>query len=337
MLSSHFYFLASVSPGAPPPGYSLGFNALGYVGSSLLGGLLFGYVLVFRAQHRIRRQRFGRAILLSIGLFLALYLTAVGASTLMVALTASTDASLWGAFRTAGTVLISPAVVVSMGIWVVVVGATQFALQVSDKFGQGILWSFLTGRYFNPSNETRIFMFLDVTSSTTLAERLGHSRYFEFIREFMADVTDPILEHRGEIYQYVGDEVVTSWVPTTPSANADCVRCFFGIQDHVRRLAVKYLREFDVTPEFRAALHVGDVTVGEIGIVRKDIIFSGDVLNTTSRLQGECRTRDEDLLVSGALLEAIVLDDDFIPERLGMIALRGREETVEVFAVRPLA
>ncbi|MGR3301112.1 MAG: hypothetical protein ACUZ8I_01275 [Candidatus Scalindua sp.] len=51
-------------------------------------------------------------------------------------------------------------------------------------------------------------MFLDLKSSTTIAEEIGHRRYFEFISDFIADVTTPILNNHGEIYQYVGDEIV---------------------------------------------------------------------------------------------------------------------------------
>ena len=69
-------------------------------------------------------------------------------------------------------------------------------------------------------------MSLDVTSSTTIAERMGHTLCFEFIKEFIADVTDPIIDNKGEVYQYVGDEVVVSWKVGNSKANANCVRCF---------------------------------------------------------------------------------------------------------------
>jgi len=63
-------------------------------------------------------------------------------------------------------------------------------------------------KYLKPKDEKRIFMFLDLKSSTTIAEEIGHRRYFEFISDFIADVTTPILNNHGEIYQYVGDEIV---------------------------------------------------------------------------------------------------------------------------------
>ena len=81
-------------------------------------------------------------------------------------------------------------------------------LQVSDKFGPGILWKFITGKYYHPRQEERIFMFLDLKSSTTIAEKMNSKKFFELLKEIFSDITEPILNSQGEIYQYVGDEVI---------------------------------------------------------------------------------------------------------------------------------
>src|SRR5690606_30234238 len=91
------------------------------------------------------------------------------------------------------------------------VSATQFMLQVYDNFGSGVLWKFITGKYYLPRQEERIFMFLDLKSSTTIAEKIGSKRFFELLKEIFQDITEPIMDSLGEIYQYVGDEVVITW------------------------------------------------------------------------------------------------------------------------------
>ena len=85
-----------------------------------------------------------------------------------------------------------------------------FILQVSDKFGQGVLISFLLGKYHRPKEEDRIFMFMDLKSSTTHAEKLGHIKYSQFIQDCFFDITDVVIKYDAKIYQYVGDEVVLS-------------------------------------------------------------------------------------------------------------------------------
>ncbi|MHC4457755.1 MAG: adenylate/guanylate cyclase domain-containing protein, partial [Planctomycetota bacterium] len=89
--------------------------------------------------------------------------------------------------------------------------AALFILQVSDKFGQGVLISFLLGKYHRPKEDDRIFMFMDLKSSTTYAEKLGHIKYSQFIQDCFFDITDVITKYDAKIYQYVGDEVVLSW------------------------------------------------------------------------------------------------------------------------------
>ena len=61
-----------------------------------------------------------------------------------------------------------------------------------------------------PKAEDRVFLFLDLEGSTQLAERLGSALYFELLRRCLDDLTEPILETEGEIYQYAGDEIVVT-------------------------------------------------------------------------------------------------------------------------------
>ncbi|MCP4713222.1 MAG: hypothetical protein GY869_31715, partial [Planctomycetes bacterium] len=107
--------------------------------------------------------------------------------------------------------VLGPRMSMAMVSWGLVVMAALFILQVSDKFGQGVLVNFLLGKYHQPKEEERIFMFLDLKSSTTYAEKLGHLRYSRLIQDCFFDITEVILRHDAVIYQYVGDEVILSW------------------------------------------------------------------------------------------------------------------------------
>jgi adenylate cyclase len=40
-------------------------------------------------------------------------------------------------------------------------------------------------------------------------------------------------------------------------------------------------------PEFKGALHGGNVVVSEVGKYKSEIAYHGDVLNTTSRMLGQ--------------------------------------------------
>lgn len=64
---------------------------------------------------------------------------------------------------------------------------------------------------------------------------------------------------------------------------------------------------------------------GEVGIIKRDITYSGDVLNTTSRIQGMCKEFNTDLIVSHDVARNLDLFDKFVLKPLGHIKLRGKE------------
>ena len=219
--------------------------------------------------------------------------------------------------------------------WLVIVLVTLIVLQVNDKYGPGIFASFLLGRYFQPKREERIFMFLDLRSSTTIAEKLGEERYFSFIKDVFKDVTPAIIYAKGEIYQYVGDEIVVSWKMNKGIENANCLQCFFEVQLALRRQSAYYEKNYDgITPEFKAGLHYGYVMAGEIGVVKRDIAFSGDVLNTAARIQSKCNELGVNILLSKFLLDKLALKPNlFNPQRIGDMVLRGKQQKVMLYTV----
>jgi adenylate cyclase len=204
---------------------------------------------------------------------------------------------------------------------------------VNQKYGPGVFRDFLLGRYFRPRREDRVFMFLDLRGSTAIAERLGEERYFRLLQDLFRDVTPAILSTRGQIYQYVGDEIVVSWPLEEGVADGRCVSCFRGIRDALRERGPRYREAYGLEPELKAGLHCGSVMAGEVGIVKREITFSGDVLNTASRIQGKCNDLGVDLLISGDLMGALPERFRGVARALGDFALRGRSERIAVYTV----
>jgi adenylate cyclase len=86
----------------------------------------------------------------------------------------------------------------------------NFVRQLNRMLGPGTLVNLLLGRYHRPVAEDRIFMFLDLNDSTAIAAALGPARFNDFKNDFFYDIAEPVLETRGQIYQYVGDEAVVT-------------------------------------------------------------------------------------------------------------------------------
>ena len=181
------------------------------------------------------------------------------------------------------------------------------------------------------SEVERIFMFLDITSSTTIAEKLGHIKYFELLNDFFNDIEPPIESNAGEIYQYVGDEVVVSWPLDKGIENAKCLHCFFDIVKTINELSDKYNQKYELIPNFKAGMHYGKVSTGTIGTLKKEIIYTGDVLNTTSRIEGQCNQHNVNILLSEGLMKHLPNENQFDFARIGEISLRGKSSFITLF------
>ena len=176
-------------------------------------------------------------------------------------------------------------------------------------------------------------MFLDMKSSTTIAEQLGHVRFYTLLNELFHEISQPVLQTKAEIYQYVGDEVVLTWEVKHGLQNSNCLKTFFMFQESLRRNSGNYLRNFGIKPEFKAGLHFGKVVCAHIGDLKREIVYNGDVLNTTARIQDECNKYQRDCLVSGMLMKRLKQLDGFQWERIDAVTLRGKETEVELFSV----
>ena len=198
-----------------------------------------------------------------------------------------------------------------------------FLSQLNSLLGPGVLLRFVTGRYHHPRRERRIFMFVDIENSTELSKNLSLEHYYGLVNDFFRDVAGPVLDSRGEIYEYVGDEVVISWKYEAGVRDANCVRAFFEIEKAVWKQSGHYLNRYGTVPAFKAGLHEGEVITAEMGGSKKVIAFNGEVLNVTARIQGQCNRLQRRLLVSQQLVDQLKIPGEVTPQSMGLIELRG--------------
>lgn len=316
--------------------YSFWFSLAQNTGSGLIGALIGGSLMVFYIDVKYRDKPYGQTILA----VAAGYIAVIGLIVLILA-------AVFVPMRT-GRPLSDPVTQEALAVflsdtsrikniatWSLVVAFTQLVLQVNNKFGQGTFIDIIRGKYQIPKQEKRIFMFLDLNGSTAMAERLGDERYHMLLKDFFADVTNPILDNRGQIYQYVGDEVVIAWNYSDGTENGRCVKCFFDIKKSISDAAEKYMARYGLVPSFKAGIHCGTVVAGEVGIIKRDITYSGDVLNTTSRIQRMCHRFNEEIIASSSLLAELRMADQYIVRALGTLKLRGREREIALSAIGP--
>ncbi|MGB5943577.1 MAG: adenylate/guanylate cyclase domain-containing protein [Leeuwenhoekiella sp.] len=300
----------------------------------LFFGILMGFIEVFYIGKLFASKSLGKKLAFKSLLYVASFLVIVVASYPIAASielkVGVLDAKVWQKFASFLITWTFLSTMLQLSVSLII---SLFYSEISGHIGHKVLLQLLRGKYHQPLEERRIFMFLDMNDSTGIAERLGHHRYFSLLKNYFRDMSSAIQKFDGEIYQYVGDEIVISWKQATLTSSAPVLSCFFEMRSALQNRKDFYLKKFGVQPTFEAGIHCGPVTAGEIGVLKKEIIFTGDTLNATARILGLAKNTKANLVISGFIAESLPKGDNYVLNNLGAVELRGKKELLTVFAV----
>ena len=110
------------------------------------------------------------------------------------------------------------------------------------------------------------------------------------------------------------------------------------IRDRIKEHENELVREFGTLPRYRAAVHGGRVITAQIGHIKRSIEFSGDVMNSVSRMLGLCKELDAGLLASAELLNRIPqVEERFRTGPLQVVPVKGRRREVNVHRIDRLS
>ena len=211
----------------------------------------------------------------------------------------------------------------------------NFLLYINKKFGPGSLIDLLTGKYYHPRNEELIFLFIDLKDSTTLAEKLGHDKYSTFIKECVHELTPIIQKYNARVYQYVGDEVILYWEMNEGFRQQNCLNIFFEFAATLKHRKDYYQSKYGEVPIFKAGMDAGVVTATEIGDIKREIAFHGDVLNTAARLEKKCNEFNEKIIVTQHVVDQVQSNNNYKFKFLSDLPLRGKTENVKFYSTSP--
>ncbi|NNE47940.1 MAG: adenylate/guanylate cyclase domain-containing protein [Rhodothermales bacterium] len=297
-------------------------SAVGFAATMLL-------VDVWSDSTRLRRRPFGQIILIKSGVYVLCLLVVASITNVVLLLFVFPGDQLMRMMQAmTGRLVVS--IIVS---FIVSVVAVNFLREVRRKVGPGNLAALISGRYHRPKSEDRLFLFIDLQGSTTIAETLGHRQYSQLLNECFHDLTDFVLESGASIYQYVGDEVVLTWTAGDAVSSEQCLEAFFGFDRRLAKRSEYYEHRFGHAPQFRAGADVGSVTATEVGDIKRDIAYHGDPLNTAARLLELCKTDGRRMLISDRVQTEIRNGSGLLTNWIGDFQLRGKAEKVGVYGV----
>jgi adenylate cyclase len=308
-----------------------------FIEISLLGftiGFMIGLFEYFISQPKLRKIIFPLAILLRSTVYAVIIILSV-ALLASIKLSFVNQCSLFEAFGDQNffDFIVDANLHLVLAVLIVLSFLINFILQINQLLGPGVLINYLIGKYHKPKPEERIFLFLDLNSSTSIAEKLGTEKYSSYLKDFFSDITEPLLKTYGQVFQYVGDEVVVVWNVKDGLRNNNVLRFFFYVEECINRNKEKYLSKYGIIPEFKAGIHFGETLITEVGDIKREIVYHGDLVNTASRIRSACHTANRKVLISDTLLNKLDHEKEFQFEDMGEFKLKGKKDNIKLFSV----
>ncbi|REG99453.1 adenylate/guanylate cyclase domain-containing protein [Flavobacterium aquicola] len=199
------------------------------------------------------------------------------------------------------------------------------------RMGEKYFGSILTGHYLVPVVEYRIFMFLDMYSSTAAAEEAGHYTYSLLLQECFSDLSDLLPKYNAEVYQYVGDEAVLTWKISQGFDRAKCIAIYEDFCTKIDNKKGFYQCKYGIVPKFKASVNEGLVTVAEVGRIKTEIAYHGIVLSTAARVRDLCSSFNTDFLITSSFYEQLPVKSMKNFKIADTIFLRGKKKAVTIF------
>lgn len=209
----------------------------------------------------------------------------------------------------------------------------EFLKKMMRKVGKGNFRNWVFGMLNKPREEERIFMFIDMKASTTIAEKLLHEKFSHLVQDVFNDMAI-VDNYDGDIYQYLGDGAIISWSLKKGLKNSNCIKSFYAFSNMVSKRDKYYQRKYGLSPRFKAGIHVGKVMVLQVGRIRRDISYNGDTLNTAARIESMCNEYKASLLISGDLYDILRDMKGLIFKEVGNIKLKGKKQGVDIYQVK---
>jgi len=187
-------------------------------------------------------------------------------------------------------------------------------------------------------NIRAVIWFCDLRASTPLAQSMSRDEFLACLNEFFDSVAGAVLDQGGQILRFIGDAALAIF-PIDEQADesglqAACDQAIAAAHQAASRInTVNQRREAESQPPlgYGIALHVGDVTYGNIGTGnRLEFTVIGEAANLAARIESMCKSLDEPVLLSAEF--AACKPDQFVS--LGLHPLKGINEPREIFALR---
>lgn len=210
----------------------------------------------------------------------------------------------------------------------------QLLFTTLHRIGHGSLGKIMMGYYQKPREENQIFMFLDLQSSSKFAEILGHEKYSYFIQDCFRYLTNPLLKTNGRVYQFVGDEAVVTWNADKANNFKRAVDFYYEYEKDLNKRKNYFEKKYGLMPMFTASINSGKVMAAEVGEIKQELAFHGDVLNTAARIQKQCKRYRKNILVTRDFASQLIKEKTkYKLKYVDIVKFVGKDRVVKIYEV----
>jgi adenylate cyclase len=172
--------------------------------------------------------------------------------------------------------------------------------------------------------------FSDIRGFTTLSESLSPQELVNHLNQYLTAMTDLILDYKGTLDKYVGDEIMGFWGAPLPQPDHALMACKCA----VKQIEVLQKMNAGWPVEKRLSigigLNTGIMTVGNMGSIgRMNYTLMGDSVNLGARLEGTNKQYYTTIIISEFTYAQV--KDKVIARELDNIRVKGKNKPVLIY------
>ncbi|MDP5039170.1 MAG: adenylate/guanylate cyclase domain-containing protein [Candidatus Gracilibacteria bacterium] len=183
-------------------------------------------------------------------------------------------------------------------------------------------------------NKKITIFFSDIAGFTTISEKLTPEQLVSFLRVYLGDMSNIIMDKKGFINKYEGDAIMALWGVFGKVEKFgvidSCESCLLQ-QEKLSILNQKWSEEGKDELYVRMGLHTGNAIIGNIGSEGRKMEFTalGDSVNLASRLEGVNKIYNTNICCSEDVY--IESNEKYFFRYLDKIRVKGKNNGVKIY------
>jgi len=179
--------------------------------------------------------------------------------------------------------------------------------------------------------------FSDIQSFSSFSEVLEPEELVALMNEYLTEMTDILLDHRGTLDKYIGDAIVAFYGAPVAVENHEIEACntALDMEKRLSKLREKWAASGD-WPEIvhetrhRVGISSGKIVTGNMGSnMRMNYTMMGDTVNMAARLEPAAKQYGVYILVSEFTYAAV--KDKYAWRFIDNVRVKGKSKPVKIF------